>query len=166
MDRSTDEAAIRRMFEALCEAWAREGASAVDAFYTPDSDYVTFDGSWLRGREANRRVHEELFAGVLAGTRLVGEIEGVRFLGPDAAVVVSTGAVLWPWQRTAPAARRSRQTVVVVRGDDGRWRVASFQNTRVRPLPPSDSLSMRLFAAVQRFRLALWRRRHPEALAA
>lgn len=166
MDRSTDEAAIRRMFEALCEAWAREGARAVDAFYTPDSDYVTFDGSWLRGREANRRTHEELFAGVLAGTRLVGEVEGVRFLGPDAAVVVSTGAVLWPWQRTAPADRRSRQTLVVVRGDDGRWRVASFQNTRVRPLPPAGSLSMRLFAAVMRLRLAWWRRRHPAALAA
>ncbi|WP_438028289.1 SgcJ/EcaC family oxidoreductase [Sorangium sp. So ce233] len=166
MDRSTDEAAIRRMFEALCEAWAREGASAVDAFYTPDSDYVTFDGSWLRGREENRRVHEELFAGVLAGTRLVGEIERVRFLGPDTAVVVSTGAVLWPWQELAPASRRSRQTLVVVRGDDGRWRVASFQNTRVQPLPPSDSLAMRLFAAVTRLRLAWWRRRHPEALAA
>ncbi|WP_437733474.1 SgcJ/EcaC family oxidoreductase [Sorangium sp. So ce1335] len=166
MDRSTDEAAIRRMFEALSEAWAREGASAVDAFYTPDSDYVTFDGSWLRGREENRRTHEELFAGVLAGTRLVGEIESVRFLGPDTAVVVSTGAVLWPWQRTAPADRRSRQTLVVVRGDDGRWRVASFQNTRVRPLPPPGSLSMRLFAAVMRLRLALWRRRHPAALAA
>ncbi|WP_437756964.1 SgcJ/EcaC family oxidoreductase [Sorangium sp. So ce1389] len=165
MDRSTDEAAIRRMFEALSEAWAREGASAVDRFYTPDSDYVTFDGSWLRGREANRRAHEELFAGVLAGTRLVGEIEGVRFLGPDTAVVVSSGAVLWPWQRTAPASRRSRQTLVVVRGDDGRWRVASFQNTRVQRLPPSDSLFMRLFVAVLRFRLALWRRRHPEALA-
>ncbi|WP_437276431.1 SgcJ/EcaC family oxidoreductase [Sorangium sp. So ce375] len=166
MDRSTDEAAIRRMLEALGEAWAREGASAVDAFYTPDSDYVTFDGSWLRGREANRRVHEELFAGVLAGTRLVCEIESVRFLGPDAAVVVSTGAVLWPWQKTTPASRRSRQMTVVVRGDDGRWRVAAFQNTRVRPLPPSDSLSMRLFAAVLRVRLAFWRRRHPAALAA
>ncbi|WP_437801092.1 SgcJ/EcaC family oxidoreductase [Sorangium sp. So ce693] len=166
MDRLTDEAAIRRMFKALSEAWAREGASAVDAFYTPDSDYVTFDGSWLRGREANRRVHEELFAGVLAGTRLVSEIESVRFLSPNAAVVVSTGALLWPWQKTAPASRRSRQMTVVVRGDDGRWQVAAFQNTRVRPLPPSDSLSMRLFAAVLRVRLAFWRRRHPAALAA
>ncbi|WP_438016828.1 hypothetical protein WMF18_39520 [Sorangium sp. So ce315] len=54
----------------------------------------------------------------------------------------------------------------MVRGDDGRWRVASFQNPRERPLPPPGSLSMRLFAAVMRLRLAWWRRRHPAGPAA
>jgi uncharacterized protein (TIGR02246 family) len=159
MDRSADEAAIRQLSQALSETWGQGDLRALDELYTPDSDYVTFDGSWLRGLEHNRRAHAELFDGVLAGTRLEGQIESIRFVTDDTAVVISTGALLWPWQKKVPASRLSRQTLVVVRRE-GRWKIASFQNTRVRPMPPLESPLMRLFAAVLRWRLARWRRRH------
>lgn len=159
MDRLDDEAAIRALYAALADAWARGDTGALEELYTADSDYVTFDGSWLRGLEHNRRVHVDLFRGVLAGTRMVARIESIRSVTEDVAVVISTGALLWPWQKEIPARRRSRQTLVVVRRD-GRWKIASFQNTRVRPMPPPESPMMRLMAWFLRWRLGRWNRHH------
>jgi uncharacterized protein (TIGR02246 family) len=164
MDRSADEAAIRQLFHAMSDVWERGDMRTLDEIYTPDADYVTFDGSWLRGVEENRKVHAGLFSGLLAGACLRGEVESIRFVAPDTAVVISTGGVVWPWHKEIPASRRSRQTTVLVRSD-GRWKVASFQNTRVRPMPSPDSFFMKVLAALLRFRLARWRRRHPAALA-
>jgi hypothetical protein len=60
-------------------------------------------------------------------------VEQVRFLGPDTAVMHAVGNTVMR-RRSAPCPERaSIQTLVAVRGEDG-WRVAAFQNTRVRPI--------------------------------
>jgi uncharacterized protein (TIGR02246 family) len=159
MDRSSDTAAIHQLFDAITAAWHRGDTDALRELYTPDSDYVTFDGSWIQGVEENRRLHAQLFDGLLSGTRLEGKIESLRFVTDDVAVAIGTGALVWPWHREIPANRLSRQTMVMVKRD-GRWRVASFQNTRVRPLPRLDSPMAKLFAAVIRWRVARWNKRH------
>jgi hypothetical protein len=57
----------------------------------------------------------------------------VRFLAPDVALVIARGGTV-ARGRTKPAAERdSIQTLVAVR-DDGKWRLTSFHNTRVRPI--------------------------------
>lgn len=113
-------------------------ATAYAARFTAESDYVAFDGSHHRGRAANIALHEPLFAGVLYGTRIIGEIESVRSIAPGVAVVHASGAVVWPWHREVPRARRSRQTLLVVR-NEGALAIAAFHNTRVEPvrIPPS-----------------------------
>jgi uncharacterized protein (TIGR02246 family) len=122
-------------------------AAAYAARFTEDSDYVAFDGSHHRGRQANALLHEPLFEGVLYGTRIVGEVESVRMLGPDLAVVHAAGAVVWPWHRGVPEARRSRQTLLVVRRA-GDLSIAAFHNTRVaavRTPPPWLSRAFRFW---------------------
>jgi uncharacterized protein (TIGR02246 family) len=109
-------------------------------------DYVLFDGTRLRGRSQNAAEHQRLFDTILQGSRLEGEIESIAFVGPDAAVVHSVGAVAWPWQKTPSKKGRSRQTILVVRQGD-RWLARAFQNTRVRPFPRLEphSFGVRLF---------------------
>jgi uncharacterized protein (TIGR02246 family) len=134
-ERAEDRQAVQLLLQDMGQAWARGDAAAYAALLTEDSDYVVFDGTWLRGRAANVDQHQRLFDTILRGSRLVGEVEKIAFLGPDAALVHSVGAVIWPWQREPSPKARSRQTLVVVR-QGGRWLARAFHNTRVRPLPP------------------------------
>lgn len=153
-----DERSILAIFDGLAEAWDRGDARAYAAAFTEDSDYVVFDGTRLRGRAAQEEAHRVLFASFLQGTRLVGEVEGVRALTPEVVVVHGSGAIVMPWQRRAARGRLSRQTYVLVKRG-GQWAIAAFHNTRVRPLPPvrMDSTIVRLYRAYVRLRMALAR---------
>ncbi|NKY36871.1 SgcJ/EcaC family oxidoreductase [Nocardia speluncae] len=145
------EQQIREVLSRAALAWADNDATAYAAEFTADSDYVAFDGTHVRGREANRALHAGLFEGPLYGTRLEGEIESIRFLTDDVAVAHMTGSVVFAWQSGIPRNRRSRNTWVLHRAD-GEWKVAAFHNTRVRPLPGDDSPFGRWFATYVRRR--------------
>lgn len=136
----TDDAALHELFDRMCQAWTDGDAQAYGECFTPDSDYVSFDGARAVGREPMVAAHDRLFRGVLTGSRLVGRIESIRYLAADVALVHATGSVLVAWRTQLPKRRLSRQTLVAVRTDDG-WRFAALQNTRVRPMeiPEPDS---------------------------
>jgi len=140
----TDDAQLTALFQRMCQAWTDGDAQAYGACFTADSDYVSFDGARVVGREPMVEAHDRLFRGVLTGSSLVGEIESIRYLGADVAVVHATGSVLVAWRSRLPKRRLSRQTLVATRTDDG-WRFAALHNTRVRPLqiPAVDSFPAR-----------------------
>lgn len=130
----TDDTALHALFDRMCGAWTDGDAQEYGECFTADSDYVSFDGARAVGRAPMVEAHDKLFRGVLTGSKLVGEIESIRYLSPDVALVHATGSVLVAWRSRLPKRRLSRQTMVAVRTDGG-WRVAALQNTRVRPLP-------------------------------
>jgi uncharacterized protein (TIGR02246 family) len=135
-----DDTQIRELFDNMLAAWTRGDAHGYGACFTEDSDYVSYDGTRAVGRQPMVDAHDKLFRGVLTGSALVGEVESIRYLSHDVAVVHATGSVLMPWRRSLPRRRLSRQTLVVVRGDDG-WQIAALHNGRVRPItvPHPDS---------------------------
>jgi len=153
-DRAADEQAVRAQVQASWAAWGANDAEAYGRCFAEDVDYVAFDGSVVRGRDAVVAGHALLFASVLRRTALRGEIEAVRFVTGDVAVVQASGGAVWPWQRGVPADRLSRQTYVVVRAGAG-WSITAFHNTRVRPTPAPGSLGFRVFAWVVGLRLRL-----------
>jgi uncharacterized protein (TIGR02246 family) len=148
---ATDEQEIRRLYDGLLEAWTRGDAEAYGAGFTVDVDYVPFDGSRLIGRQAVVDSHDRLFRGVLTGSALVGEVETVRHIHPDIAVVHAFGSVLMPWRAKLPKRRLSRQTLVALRTAEG-WRFTAFQNARVRPMriPGPTSLPAKASRALTR----------------
>lgn len=129
-DTSVDEQAVRGLFRQLLDAWGRGDGAAYGSLFTEDADYVAFDGSNRRGGEAIGAEHQQLFGTWLKGTRLVGGIDTLRFLGPDVALVHASGGTMFPGQRDARGRRPSIQTLVAVRRDDG-WRFTAFHNTRI-----------------------------------
>jgi uncharacterized protein (TIGR02246 family) len=137
----TDDEQLTILFEQMCQAWTNGDAQAYGACFTADSDYVSFDGTRVAGREPMVQAHDRLFRGVLTGSSLVGEIESIRYLGDDVALVHATGSVLLAWRSTLPRRRLSRQTLVATRTIGG-WRFAALHNTRVRPvqIPGPDSI--------------------------
>jgi uncharacterized protein (TIGR02246 family) len=138
--RSDHDQAITALFERMCDAWTAGDARAYGECFTDDADYVSYDGTRAVGREPMVAAHDQLFRGVLSGSALVGEVESVRYVRPDIAVVHATGSVLMPWRSRLPKRRLSRQTLVAVHTEGG-WRFTALQNGRVRPvrIPQPDS---------------------------
>jgi uncharacterized protein (TIGR02246 family) len=116
VDRTDDEAAVRAAVERYMDARARGDAGAIRAVLTEDADQFTTSGEWRRGREA-------VVAGTLEASRRnpgerAIEVEGVRFAGPDVAIVDGPYAI---------GARRVWTTIVLSRAPDG-WRLAAIRN--------------------------------------
>jgi uncharacterized protein (TIGR02246 family) len=130
--RAQDEQEIRALVDRMFDSWARGDAAAYHADFTDDADYVSFDGS-RRGKADSIRSHANLFRTVLYGSRVTWDVESMRFVTPDVAVVHLLGSIVEGWRQRPYKRRLSRQTMVVVRRD-GRWQVTAFHNTRVRPL--------------------------------
>ena len=126
----SDEQAVRDLFRELLEAWGRGDGPAYGALFTEDADYVAFDGSNRRGSQAIASEHQQLFDTWLKGTRLVEQIDSLRFLAPDVALVHATGGTIFPGQRDERGRRPSIQTLVAVKRD-GTWRFTAFHNTRI-----------------------------------
>lgn len=141
---AADDEALTALFDRLLTAWGDGDAEAYGATFTDDVDYVPFDGSRSRGRAAVVASHDDLFRGVLRGSRLVGEVESIRHPTPDVAVLHALASVLMPWRRRLPRRRLSRQTLVAVRTPAG-WRFTAFHNSRVRPMavPAPDAVPSR-----------------------
>jgi uncharacterized protein (TIGR02246 family) len=154
-DKSEQE--IRALMARLADSWARGDAQAYGAEFTDDCDYVAFDGTRFHGPAEPATHLTRLFDTVLKDSRLEGEVESVRFVTPEVAVVHWTGSVAYPWRQRVRRRRRSRQTLVVVR-QEGRWQATAFQNTRVRPVP-QRGLGFALATRVIRWRAARARRK-------
>jgi uncharacterized protein (TIGR02246 family) len=131
-----DEEAIRRLYRQLMDGWNRGSGVAFAAAFTEDGDLVAFDGTHFKGRREIERSHQELFDKWMKGTRLVGEVKDVRFLGPNVALMHAVGGTIMRGKTQPSPERDSIQTLVATR-EDGEWRLAAFQNSRVRPMARS-----------------------------
>jgi uncharacterized protein (TIGR02246 family) len=127
------EPAVRELYQRLMNGWNQGDGAAFAAVFTDDGDLVAFDGTHLKGRGQITSVQQRLFDKYLKGTRLVGQVEQVRFLDQDTAVLHAVGNTVMRGKSRPARQRASIQTLVAVRRDNG-WRVAAFQNTRVRPM--------------------------------
>jgi uncharacterized protein (TIGR02246 family) len=135
-----DDLQLRALFQQLCQAWTDGDAAAYGACFTTDCDYVSFDGTRAHGQDQVIESHDKLFRGVLFGSALIGEVESIRYVARDVAVIHGTGSVLVAWRSRLPKRRFTRNTLVAVRGPQG-WRFTAIHNGRVRPvqIPLPDS---------------------------
>ena len=137
INESAERRAILELGHALQDAWNRGDAAGYASLFTDDADFVAWNGSRGRGRQAIEDGHRRLFDGPLAGSRMVlvdddaesVPPESLRFVRPDVAIMVISSAVTPAGQSAASPDHRSVQTFVLVKNGD-RWRIAAFQNTR------------------------------------
>ena len=122
----TDEDSVRALHEQLLAAWNRRDAAGFAALFTQDGYVVGFDGSQMEGREQIAAEIGAVFANHVTAT-YVAQIEGVRFLTPDVAVLRARVGMIPPGQSDLNPAANALQTLIATRGD-GRWRIAVFQN--------------------------------------
>ena len=133
---SADEAAVRAVYQQFMDAWNQGSGTALAAVFTEDGDLVGFDGTHFEGRQQIAPFHQQLFDKWLKGSRLVGEVKDVRFLSPDVALMHAVGGTVMRGKSEPSPERDSIQTLVATR-EDGEWRLAAFQNTRLHPMDSS-----------------------------
>jgi uncharacterized protein (TIGR02246 family) len=125
--RPHDEAAIKDVLESLYKAWDAGDADAFVADYTEDATAI-MPGTYRTSREEVRQGMAEGFASFLKGSTTVNKLEGIRFLGEDAAVAVSETGVRFPGETEIPADRMVYATWVLEKRD-GRWLIAAYHNS-------------------------------------
>ena len=128
---SDDEVAVRALYTQLMDGWNKGSGEAFAAPFAEDGHLIAFDGTHFKGRDEIVSFHQPLFDKWLKGTRLVGEVESVRFLSPDVARMHALGETVMRGKSRPAPERDSIQTLVAIKRN-GEWRLAAFQNTRVR----------------------------------
>jgi uncharacterized protein (TIGR02246 family) len=125
--RAVDEAAIQAVLVDSYKAWEAGDAAGMVADYTEDATAIV-TGSLRDSREVIRESMAQAFAGPLKGSSTYNEQLSIRFLGSDAAIVVSESGILFAGQSEVPDDARVNATWVFEKRD-GRWLIAAYHNS-------------------------------------
>ena len=128
----SDETTVRDLYIQVLEGWNAGSGEKFMAPFTDRIDFIGFDGTRFTDKQASADFHQQLFDKWLKGSRLTGNPE-VRFITPDAAVIVARGGTILRGKTKPSKVRESIQTLTAARTPEG-WRLTSFQNTRFRPM--------------------------------
>ncbi len=131
MGLSNDEAAILALYQQKIDGWNAGDGKAFAAPYTDDSDYIGFDGTYLKGRQEIASLHQMLFDTFIKGSRLVGKIRSIRFLTPNIAILVAVGGTVMAGQSDIDPERNSIHMLVAIK-QNGKWHFTAFQNSRAQ----------------------------------
>ena len=77
---TADELAIRDFHRQMIDAWNRGSGEGFAAPFSETADFITFEGTHLKGRKEIAAFHQQAFDTVVKGTRLEGEVNFVRLV--------------------------------------------------------------------------------------
>jgi uncharacterized protein (TIGR02246 family) len=123
---TTDESAVRAVLDAVYAAWADNDADAFVASYSSDATAV-HSGTVMEDRDAIRVTMAAVFAGPLEGSRGIHDVQSIRLIGADTAIVLSKGAIVLAGQGESAQESRTLDGWVLCK-QDGAWRVEAFHN--------------------------------------
>jgi uncharacterized protein (TIGR02246 family) len=129
--KSDDEAAIRKLYQQMIDGWNEGRGDAFAAPYTDDSDFIGFDGTYMKGRQEIASFHQMLFNKFLRGSRLIGKIRSIRFVTMDVAIMIAVGGTVMAGRSDIDADRNSIHTLVAVK-HNVKWYFTAFQNSRAQ----------------------------------
>lgn len=124
---STDAAAIAALTQKMVAGWAYGDADTIAGLFVEDGTLI-LAGTFCDGREEIRDYFAKAFEGKYKGTQVTGKPISIRFLGPNAAILLSNGGVLESGETEVSEAGAIRASWLVVQ-QDGQWRLAAYQNT-------------------------------------
>ncbi len=130
-----DEVAIRNIQTAQEVAWNVHDAHAYAALFTDDADVVNVFGWHWKGRAELEKKLGQAFSYVFAASRLHIDDVTIRILSSDLALAHTTWSMTGARSLDGTAGnmpQKGIQTQVLQRMG-GRWRILSFQNTRLMP---------------------------------
>ena len=131
----TIETGVCQTLQGLEDAWNRHDIQEYTAYLTEDCEWVNIVGMHWKGRAAVEKALDFYHRAIFRAMSLRTESMDVREVAPGVAVAVCAiraDAFAAPDGRTMPAALNRLTHVLVER--DGRWLVASAQNTVVDPV--------------------------------
>ena len=133
-DQANEERAIRELNSAVEAAWNKHDAPLMDQAFVNDCDLVNVFGEWISGHDKLVKIHTALFAGPLRDSYQRMNVEKVRFVRPDVAVVHVRHHNTDRDGKVLTGDEGAMGTVVFAK-EQGKWWIIAAQNTIGRPLP-------------------------------
>jgi uncharacterized protein (TIGR02246 family) len=127
--RTDDEAAIHAVLVASYKAWEAGDADGMVANYTADATAI-MTGSLRDSRDVIRESMAVAFDGPLKGSSTYNKQLSLRFVGRDAAIVVSESGILFAGETEVPDSGKVNATWVLEKRD-GQWLIAAYHNSPV-----------------------------------
>ncbi len=127
--RTENEAAIQTVLVDSYKAWEAGDAEGMVANYAADATAI-MTGSLRDGRDVIRETMTLAFDGPLKGSSTYNKRLSLRFVGSDAAIVVSESGVLFAGETEVPDTRKVNATWVLEKRD-GQWLIAAYHNSPV-----------------------------------
>ena len=128
-NRAQDEAAIQAVLVESYKAWEAGDADGMVTNYTADATAI-MTGSRRDSRDEVRENMALAFGGPLKGTSTYNKQLSLRFVGRDAAIVVSESGILFAGATEVPDAGKVNATWVFEKRD-GQWLIAAYHNSPV-----------------------------------
>ena len=125
--RVKDEAAIQAVLGDSYKAWEAGDADGMVANYTADATAI-MTGSLRDSRDVIRESMALAFEGPLKGSSTYNKQLSLRFLGRDAAIVISESGILFAGETEVPDERKVNATWAFEKRD-GQWLIAAYHNS-------------------------------------
>jgi uncharacterized protein (TIGR02246 family) len=136
---AAEQASVAALPQKMLASWAYQDADGIADLFTEDGTLI-LPGIFRQGREDIRAYFKDAFENKYRDTQVVGKPIGMRFFGPDVALLLSSGGVLGPGETEVSDGQAIRAGWFVVR-TDGEWRLAAYQNSPAKrglPDPGTD----------------------------
>ncbi len=128
--KSQDEALIRANVEQMVKGWNMKSGAEFAKPFAEDSDYVVINGMHLKGRADNAKSHQYIFDTIYKDSSLVAAVKQIRFLRPDVAVVHGESSLTF--KSNGEEKKGSGIVTLVMIKNNGKWKIATFQNTSIQ----------------------------------
>lgn len=133
---NNDEKEIKELQDRQATAWNEHDATAYANLFTADGEVVNVVGWWWKDRKEIETKLKAAFAFVFKESKLTITDVSIRIIKPDIAIAhvqwTMTGAKTPP---NIPEPKQGTQ-LQVLKKQEGRWLIFSFQNTASLPETP------------------------------
>ena len=129
MPTTEDQVAIRRVVADFGDAWNRHDPTGLVRDFADELSHVSVRGRWQQSRAELEQTYVTNHAGIWKDVTYHPEVEDIRFLGADVAVVIVRGTF-----RSLSAEDTARATWVM-HNEGGRWVCRAFHQTYVQDIP-------------------------------
>ena len=125
-----EQGALLEIVSKLEQAWNNGDSVAWTAQFAGDADFIHILGGFLHGSRDIEHGHRTIFDTIYKGSHNHFQVEKLRFLRPDVAVVFIRANLTW-YLNGEKQHIQARPTLVAEKNPVGEWKIAVFQNTMI-----------------------------------
>ena len=127
----TDEhKSLLELTQKLEQAWNNGDSVTWAAQFREDADFIHVLGGFFHGSRDIEHGHRTIFDTIYKGSHNRYQVEKVRFVREDVAVVFIRAHLTW-YLNGAEQHIQARPTLVAEKTPAGEWKIAVFQNTMI-----------------------------------
>lgn len=125
-----DKGILLEIVGRLEQAWNNSDSVTWAAQFADDADFIHVLGGFFHGSRNIEQGHRTIFDTIYRGSHNRYQVEKVRFLGPDVAVVFVLANLTW-YLNGEEQHIQARPTLVLEKSAASEWKIAVFQNTLI-----------------------------------